>query len=355
MKESKINCIEGLRTIGWIGVFLCHFKGAFFPNRTCWLDMTPIRFIYSGNAYVRLLFVISGFVLCYKYFVKECYDNVLGDVVKRYFRLMPPILCAEIVVYFLMKFNFMKNVEAASIIGSQDFLGIFNTFSPNIIECLKEALVKTYLKGGSAYIGPLWSIVYEYLGALLILAVVYIFKKSPWRWLFYIIFMSAFAGYYNYFFLGMIIADLYVNTNLNEIIKKRPFFQFCMILGGYLMLSMININDQEKYTRVVFAVGIVLFMLGILSSNLMERLLGNRLMVRGGKLAYTAYIVHWPIVETISCGLFLSFYNKIEYNVLVLLILIITFLVIIFVANIFATYIEPIGADVAKKLTDDRI
>ena len=53
MNSKRIDCIEGLRTIGWIGVFLCHFRGAFFPNAKIWMDSTPLRFIYTGNAYVR--------------------------------------------------------------------------------------------------------------------------------------------------------------------------------------------------------------------------------------------------------------------------------------------------------------
>ena len=41
----------------------------------------------------------------------------------------------------------------------------------------------------------------------------------------------------------------------------------------------ITINDSDKFTRVIFGVGISLFMLGVIASPIMEKILGNRLMV----------------------------------------------------------------------------
>lgn len=352
--EKKISSIEGLRTLGWFGVFLCHFRGAFLPDELWITDETPLKFIYSGNAFVRLLFVISGFVLSYKYFRKEKYDNIFGDIVKRYFRLMPSVLAAELLVYILMMFGCLRNAEVAEIVGSQEFLGAFNQFQPDLFGCLKEALVTTYFNGASGYIGPLWTMKYEYLGAILILSALYILKKRPWRWLFYVTFLLVFNGYYNYFVLGMLICDLYIDTDIIRLLSNKRIVKIILISVGYLMFSMVGVNNNnDKYTRIIFSIGIVLFLLGILCSKIMEKVLGNRVMLLGGKLAYSAYIIHWPIIESFSCGLMLLMYNQgISGKLMEGMVFIFTFLAVIIAARFFAEYIEPIGARIGQNLID---
>ena len=349
--RGKIKSIEGLRTIGWIGVFICHFRGSFFPNAIWKTDLTPIRFIYSGNAYVRLFFVISGLVLSYKYFTKEKYENALGDIIKRYFRLMPSILFAELMVYIFMKLDCLRNAEVAKIVGSTEFLGIFNQFKPDMWECLKEALFTTYFNGANGYIGPLWTMTYEYLGSILILCALNILKKSQWRWGFYVVFLMAFSSYYNYFIIGMVICDLFVNTTAVDYLNKNLYARVSCIVIGYIMLSMIQLNDSDKYMRIVFAIGIVLFMLGILSSDIMEKMFGNKIMLAGGRIAYSAYIIHWPLIETLSCSLVLMFYNLgVLCDGLIWGVFVITFIAVVIVSKFITDNIEPIGAKITRNL-----
>lgn len=345
--KGKIKCIEGLRTIGWIGIFICHFRRSFFPNEIWGID----RFVCSGNAYVRLLFVISGLVLSYKYFTNERYDNILGDIIKRYFRLMPSILFSELIVYFLMKFNCLRNTEVAQIVGSTEFLGIFNQFKPDILGCLKEALFTTYFNGGNGYIGPLWTMTYEYLGSILILCASSVFKKSRWRWCFYAVIFMAFSSYYNYFVLGMLICDLLVNTSIVDYLNKSFFSRALCFILGYIMFSMIQLDDSNKYTRIIFSIGITLLMLGIFASNSIKRILGNKIMLAGGRIAYSAYIIHWPLIETLSCALILMLYKKQMLSAeLIWVVLVITFIVVIIISEFITNNIEPIGVKIAKKI-----
>lgn len=349
MNNGKINCIEGLRTIGWIGMFLYYFRNAFFPEVTWWSDTTPIGIIYSETTYVRVFFVISGFVLSIKYFQKEAYDTITRDVVKRYFRLMPPVLCTEVVVYILMRWGSFRNVDVANLTGSKEFLGAFNQFTPNLIGCIKEALFSVYLTGSNDYISSLWTMRYEYLGAILVLSAICVFRKNPWRWLFYIVFLIGFSNFYNYFVIGMLIADLYYNYDTVRIIKKYKIIHVGVVVLGWLMVSMTDLNDSDKYSRVIWGIGIILFMLGFLSSKMIEKLFGNRLMRYGGRISYATYIVQWPIIETFSCGVFLALYNKIQnYAILTGIVFVTTFVLLVVVAYILSIYIEPLGLIMAK-------
>ena len=111
------------------------------------------------------------------------------------------------------------------------------------------------------------------------------------------------------------------------------------------MLSMVNINDFDKYSRIIFGLGIVFFMLGILSSSFMQKVLGNNILVKGGEIAYCAYIVHWPIIETFSCGLLILLYGRVNssYNFLVGVIFVLTFFLVTITALLLRKFVEPIG------------
>lgn len=341
---KKIKSIEGIRTIVWFGIFLCHYIGAFIPDRSWFLDKKPISFICTGHGYLEVLFIVSGFVLSYKFFSKECYELIPRDMVKRYFRLMPPVLFCELVVYVLMRLGCYKNVEVAELVGTMPTLGTFNQFEPDILGCLKEALVVAYIRATNQYIGPLWTIRYEYIGALMILAALFVFRKTPWRWLFYVAFLIFLSTYFNYLVLGMLLCDLYVNTRVSRILEEKGIIRIIAIVSGYIIQSLAEPRDGDKLSRVVFGVGISVFLLGVLTSKRLEKVLGNRFMLEGGKLGFSAYIVHWPVIETLSCGLVLLLYGSgIPYNYMIALIFIPTFIAVLIISKLISMYIEPIG------------
>lgn len=279
---KKITSIEVLRTIGWFGVFLCHFKGAFLNNVRWITDNTPLSFIYSGNAYVRLLFVISGLVISYKYFANSDFTDFKADVAKRYFRLLPPIVVAEAAVFCFMRFGCLRNFEVAKLVGSESFLGIFNQFEPNFLTMLKEAFATTYLTGANGYIGPLWTMQYEYLGAIYIMVACCLLSKSYLRYVFYFVNFVFYSNYYTYFVVGMFVSDLIVSDDIKTLFDTHKVFHVVFTLIGYLLMSCIFPNDSDKTSRVFFAVGIIIFLLGIIYSSTLDKIGSGRFFTWGG-------------------------------------------------------------------------
>ena len=88
-----------------------------------------------------------------------------------HFRLAPNVLAAHLIVYILMTCGLPYNAEAAQLSGSLGFLDVFNDFVPKLFQCLREAAFSCFLMGESSYIGPLWVMTYEFLGGLLVLAI----------------------------------------------------------------------------------------------------------------------------------------------------------------------------------------
>lgn len=351
--NKKINCLEGIRTIACISVFLCHFRGAFSQEFSYWGDNTPLRILTAGNVMVRILFVLSGFVISYKYFAFQRYEEIPLDIFKRYFRLAPSILVANIVVHVMMELGLLYNVQAGQLSGSESFLAVFNNFEPDIGLCLKEGILTCYLQGANAYIGPLWTIAYEYLGGILVLCAIYVCKNDAFRYLFYIIFLCVFSSYYNYFVLGMLVCDIYCDKDISGWLKQHQHVNNMLFISALFIVSLIDINDDVKATRVLFAIGMCIFLLTLLSSSWGDKVLGNRFMREGGKLSFAVYIVHWPIIESFSSKYFI-WLAELGYKdgFAVVSNLLLSGLLILVVAYFFNKYVELLGQTIMKSFVE---
>lgn len=344
MNERK-NCLEGIRAIACIGVFLCHFRGAFIPNKVIGIiDYTPLKIMTAGNPMVRIMLVLSGFSISYKYFKNKQYDDVIIDVVKRWFRLFPGILATNVFVYILMKGGLLYNYEAAQLSGSQDFLGIFNQFTPSFYGAIKEALVTTYLSGANAYIGPLWTMVYEFLGCILVLATISVFKDSYLRIIFYGVLLICFSSYYNYLIIGMMICDIYFNSSLSYKLKTNQYVNNIVFLVTTIIICMIQIDDTNKIVRVIYGIGLVLFFISLLNSQILEKILGNKIMCKIGTLSFAIYIVHWPVIESFSSWYYIqAIEHGINEYIVCFTNLFITALLVFGVAEILNKYVISLG------------
>lgn len=346
MNEKK-NCLEGIRAIACIGVFLCHFRGAFLPNKVIgFIDYTPLRIMTAGYPMVRIMLVLSGFVISYKYFKNQKYDDVIIDVVKRWFRFFPGILVANVIVCMLMKTGLLFNVEAARILGSQDFLGAFNQFTPNLVQAVKEGIFTIYLKGANGYIAPLWTVTYEFLGSILILAAISIFKGNPLRIMFYVLGLTFFSSYYNYLIIGMLICDIYFNADINEKLCENQILNNMICLMAIVAICMMQLEDASKQIRIAYGMLLVVFFITLLNSRCLERILGSRTMIKLGSLSFAIYIVHWPIIESFSSWYYIRG-SKLcgggGEGVVILSDFILTLFVVLFVAWLFDKYVISLG------------
>lgn len=256
---------------------------------------------------------------------------------------MPTIFVAEFLVFLLMKIGILKNAEVAKIVGSENFLGIFNQFTPSIFLFFKESLFGTYLLGSSAYIGPLWTMNYEYLGTIYVIVACYFLSRSRVRWIFYLVNFLFFSNYWNYFIIGMATCDLFTNVDWKIIFERHKAVHFIFTAFGYLLFTCCNLNDTNKSSRFFFALGIMMFLLGFLNCSFAEKYFGSKFFCFGGKIAYSAYVIHWPIIETFSCGFFLFFADFANYNFVICVNLVLTLFIVVFVSFFFSKYIEPIG------------
>ncbi len=179
---KKLDYIDGLKGLGALMVYLCHFVYAFYyaayslnpvhahtkRGLELAIGKSPLNFFYNGNAAVCMFLVFSGFVLCLSYFRTRDKGRLKEAALKRYFRLMPVILYVNVIVFVFMSFGLYRNGEAAVLTGSEAWLGGFHRFPPEVTGMLYESLLGCFLQGSNAYNGVLWTIPYLFSGALVV-------------------------------------------------------------------------------------------------------------------------------------------------------------------------------------------
>jgi len=112
--EDKIGYLDGLRGISALIVVFHHYMCAFYPalvfeagtafhtgSVEARVGASPLSLFYNGGFAVCIFFVLSGYVLTNSYFRTQQRNVVISSAVRRYVRLMIPILFTVIVAYSL--------------------------------------------------------------------------------------------------------------------------------------------------------------------------------------------------------------------------------------------------------------
>ena len=134
METKKLVYLDGLKGIGCVMVYLCHFVFAFYYGmyryevKSCHLPnhleisigKSPLNLLFNGNTAVRLFLVLSGYLLCRNYFLTKDRKRLLQSAKMRYLRLMPPVLVVNTAVFLLMMLGLYQNGPAALIAGSEE-------------------------------------------------------------------------------------------------------------------------------------------------------------------------------------------------------------------------------------------
>ncbi len=118
--EGKIIYLDGLRGLAaFIVVIYHHFYGFYpkflYPSEDkvlTQLSGSPLNIFYNGNFAVYIFFILSGYVLTYKFFKTRNYGIIISSAARRYIRLLVPVL------FFLGKISFSMYVIHFIIVNS---------------------------------------------------------------------------------------------------------------------------------------------------------------------------------------------------------------------------------------------
>ncbi len=368
-RREKLACMDGLKGIGCVCVFLTHFVFAFYygmyhyETKSCHLPgnldiavgKSPLNLFFNGNTAVRLFLVLSGYLLCRNYFLDRDRGRLLRSAAGRYLRLMPAVLAVNVVVYLCMKLGLYQNVPAAAVAGSEKWFAGFNAFEPSLSGMLRESLYGCFLFGDNAYNGVVWTLQMLFVGAYLDYGLAAFVSGLRARWLIYgalavLLLRTDFFAV----FLGYVLCD-FMHTEwtwrkklcacapLNWSLFAAGLYFMCYPSAGFGyegtiwgILPLVLVNYYHIF-------GVLCFVTAVLNLEPLGRFFSMKGFLYLGRISYSLYLIHFPVIATFGAWFFLTFYGKFGYNLTCLADLFLTGGITVALSELSVRLIEPLG------------
>lgn len=380
---EKLDFIDGLKVFSCMMIFNFHFINAFYcgfyslrpeeyhlPGLEYFVGSTPLNLIMGGKFGVRMFMTISGFFVGYRFFLTGEKKSLTGGVIKKYFRLVFPIITANVAIYILMKAGLFANAEASALAGTSVYFGNYNQFEPSLPAALYEAAWGCFATGLNKYNGPLWFIYYEFFGTLLIAAILSLLGNSNARYIAYVV--AAILGIrtdFLPFILGATVCDFTYRPPvwLRKLEKQKIFttlmwllFLFGMFLGSFPPMGerLEGTIYEHIPVKVIeyYILGSACVLYAVLHLDILKKALGKKWVTALNKCSYGFYLTHFFILCTFSCRFYLALQPFVNYHVIAILNYILTLALTIGVSALIKKYVEVPGmklADMtARKLSE---
>lgn len=331
--EKKILSVESIRGWACFMVLLSHLSLTFYPYLHAFdgeaqfgeypiqhfIHESPFGFFFSGTSAVFIFFVLSGYILT-KVALKD--NNIAERVylmgLKRYPRLMIPALASCLIAFLAIALFDITSPQLSDWINGYGNNGTYSAVGA----IYSGAIDVFFLSGRSSYNPVLWTMKIELLGSF----IVYLLCLN--RATLNIPFLTGFA------FL------LTASLMLLGMLEPNLALGFMSFYGGYLFgiygskistkLSLVLIvsglylagahNSSSSYAFIHFFLGDYTYKLcnfisgflivyAIIFNDGLNRIFSGRLSVFMGKVSFSVYLVHMPILSTFGVFLFNAAYK----------------------------------------------
>lgn len=329
---AKDASADGLRGLAAVSVVVSHLILAFFPaaftHYFAWVAApgaiygrvervlaTPVlSVLWNGSFSVSIFFVLSGYVLTKSLVERQDVSIARSLAARRYFRLAGPVLASALFAFGLMSLGFYHSVDVAAMTSSAWLKGMWNV-TPNFFQAVREGLFGAIFRGEVSYNPVFWTMRIEFIGSLLILAyrcltltrrsqvvgaTIYIILTvsiAPGEWAAYLAFL--------------------LGTHLNDLptLRRRGALYLLAVVGLYLggidnswmygWLGHIPVAAPDR--NGVFAVVGAALLVYAVKSGAFSGLLRCGVVQFLGRISYSLYLVHLPIILSVACGSYLWF------------------------------------------------
>ncbi|WP_152396643.1 acyltransferase family protein [Paenibacillus guangzhouensis] len=366
---SKITYLDGLRGLAACIVVVSHFFQVFAPSVfegkadiahfafESFAARTPINLLFNGNFSVCLFFVLSGYVLSYRYFRTKDPLPVYSSALRRYLRLAVPAVLSVVIAYLVICFGFgyYDDIQGMTLSSMPDPFTASASFSVMI----QEAFYHTFFTYGMTYNPVLWTMTYELFGSFLIFGFLLLVGKFKLRFLIYLALCWVFIdSYYLGFVLGMLLSDLrYSDRERNWLDTiRRPWVNVLLLIAGLYLGSFPYLAvDGTVYALLVWqtgasfayfqfyhVIGAFMVLLALLNSSRMQAWFSSKPFAYLGKISFSLYLVHFTLLCSFGSYLFLHLHDILPYGVSVVLTVLITTPVIFMCAHFYYRWVDAV-------------
>lgn len=352
--KAILEEIDGLRFLAILYVIIAHLHG-FYTVKTPFFrdqlsDSTLLRLAGSigrnGQHGVAIFFIISGFILAMP-FAKQYLDSTGNRIsLKQYYlrrltRLEPPyiiallLLTAAIVLKGLHSFEELLPHLIASLTYTHNI--VFNSMSwITPVAWSLEVEVQFYIL--APFLASIFLLKKQKLRIFILIGGVVlsaILQEMSWFQNSFSLSMSL-LGWFQYFLVGFILADIYVTSRINFSVPKAV-----QAVGGGLLLVAISLVPYEGglFFRIAYPTLCFLFFMLVLFFSFWKKIFSLSVISVIGGMCYSIYLLHFATISFIgNYSIHFKITDSLEINYLLQWIIILTFVLI--VAGLYFLLIE---------------
>ncbi|MBI3501194.1 MAG: acyltransferase [Bacteroidetes bacterium] len=332
-KSNYFPALTGIRTVASCMVFFHHFN----PFKAVWFGNFFHDFIGEFHVGVTIFFVLSGFLICYRYYddVKEGKAGIKPYLINRFARIYPMYFIITIISFlpFVCNCTFSENTHVLFLnltflrgfFDEYKFTGIPGGWSLTVEELFYFLFPLLILISGRIKL-IFQPLIFIGTGILLWL----LFRNASFHGFFssqQFLFEFTFFGRCIEFYAGIQLALLFMRRNnvselQNKFYKTLSGATYIIVCIGLLVIN--RWFSQEKNTflffetlinNIILPVGIAVFFYGLLTEkSIIRTMLATKLFTLLGKSSYIFYLIH-------NGFLFSFFYFALHLNIIVIFIL----------------------------------
>jgi peptidoglycan/LPS O-acetylase OafA/YrhL len=341
---------DGLRGAGALVVFLAHIAVAFFPSLTSGqvdmsgltalsrLSRTPVNLLTAGNFAVCVFFVLSGYVMAQM--MSRTGESFPAVSVRRYLRLALPALASCLISAALLRAHLYFNQSVAPLTGST-WLKQWFDFPGSLREALKEGALSIFRLPTSVYNSNLWTMYTELWASILIFALFLLARTRTMRFVMLLIMLAYFRDQYAFvcFTCGAIWHQLHTYSEAQESLEGNRVVKLIRMSrgaavstimvalgfflgsypdfapfspGGRLYAWLPHPTVTFAYWYHAFGAMLVVYFLG--TSLGFRRLFSSRPMLFLGRISFSLYLIHLPLICSFGCWWFAVLQPLGSYN-----------------------------------------
>jgi len=320
-QDHRVAFLDGMRGWASLMVVFSHLLPCFLAITTPFYRHWYLTFLSDGNFAVYIFFVLSGFALSIRFLQTGNARIPVELALRRYPRLTLPIFVSCALAFALMKLHWFFNVAASVPARSEDWLGTFYRFEPNLAHFLKFSLYNVFFNYDIArsYNQVLWTMSVEFYGSLLVflLCLMFPYLRSPWAVLGILAGVMALANSSMLpFVLGLMIAMSF-QSETRRVRDSSPgaliaSLALIVATAAYSTISLKgfptvhDIEVRPTFPSTIFA---AVFVFGVSISARVRGFFSNALSRYLGSISFPLYLTHLLVICSLTSFLFLHGIN----------------------------------------------
>jgi peptidoglycan/LPS O-acetylase OafA/YrhL len=294
----RIDYLDSVRGIAAMMVVVYHFIGWKWGEKT-WFHIGSM--VFNGSDAVSFFFVLSGFVLSFKYLHTPAEMHFRKYIVNRALRIYPGFIFT-VLLNFLYWNRANLNLDLLKEIFYYNKQELWQELS------LVRNLHKFYIPG--------WTLGIE-MALSLLMPLLIIGAKNHIKYVVWLIPISIFIGngyismFIFHFCLGIILAYFYHQIQQFNFREHKLYpYRFLLLIGIFLLFSVRHIDRMfpfgetfNKYSQLynfgLFHItGFASFLIlgWVIHNKAAQKVLSIKPLIYLGKISYSLYLMHWLMV-----------------------------------------------------------